>query len=188
MNGRAGMSQAPARPNLQPPKGFHPMSQATQRTTTFPSRRALLAGAPAVAAAALAAGTAANGLAMAVASPSGDDPILALIAKHRAAILAWSREIDAGNEDADDERDLRDDLHWEILNVQPTTLAGVAALLAHVGEPEFIKEPRPGCEDGRETVLSILIHGEGEWKRASQDFPLRLAETVRKLIGEARSL
>jgi hypothetical protein len=53
-----------------------PMIKATRSNTT--TRRALLAGAPAVAAAALAAGTAANGLAIAATSPSGDAELLAL--------------------------------------------------------------------------------------------------------------
>jgi hypothetical protein len=53
-------------------------SQATKPDTTIPSRRALLAGAPAVAAVALAAGTAANGLAIVATSPSGDAELLAL--------------------------------------------------------------------------------------------------------------
>ena len=52
------------------------MIKATRSNTT--TRRALLAGAPAVAAAALAAGTAANGLAIAATSPSGDAELLAL--------------------------------------------------------------------------------------------------------------
>jgi hypothetical protein len=51
------------------------MIKGTDSTT---SRRALLAGAPAVAAAALAAGTGANGLAIATTNPSGDAELLAL--------------------------------------------------------------------------------------------------------------
>jgi hypothetical protein len=51
------------------------MIKGTDSTT---SRRALLAGAPAVAAAALAVGTAANGLAITTTSPSGDGELLAL--------------------------------------------------------------------------------------------------------------
>jgi hypothetical protein len=57
---------------------MHTRKEVTMTTdTTIPSRRALLAGAPA-AAAALAAGTV-NGLAMAAASPSAADPIFAVI-------------------------------------------------------------------------------------------------------------
>jgi hypothetical protein len=61
-------------------------SQATRTDTTNPTRRALLAGAPA----ALAAGTV-NGLAIAAASPSAADPIFAVIADHRASVEAYCR-------------------------------------------------------------------------------------------------
>jgi hypothetical protein len=53
------------------------MSQAENRNTTIPSRRAFLAGAPAVAAAVLAAGSAVNSLAFAAAS-SAETPLSAL--------------------------------------------------------------------------------------------------------------
>jgi hypothetical protein len=66
------------------------MSQADKPNTT--SRRALLARAPAAAAAALATGTAINGLAMAVASPSGSDPIFAVLHRHREAWSAHQEE------------------------------------------------------------------------------------------------
>lgn len=65
------------------------MSQADERPTTIPTRRALLAGTPAAAAAALAAGTAVSGLAIARATPSEPDPIFAAIAEHRAAVKAY---------------------------------------------------------------------------------------------------
>jgi hypothetical protein len=65
-----------------------PMSQAEKPNTTNPSRRALLAGAPAVAAAALAAETAATGLATAMAAP---DPVFEVIRAHKAATHAWSK-------------------------------------------------------------------------------------------------
>jgi hypothetical protein len=52
------------------------------RDTTTPSRRALLAGAPAVAAAALAGGAAANALAIAETKAAEVDPIFAVIKRH----------------------------------------------------------------------------------------------------------
>jgi hypothetical protein len=58
-------------------------------TTT---RRAVLAGAPAVAAGALAAGTAANAVAVAMARATEVDPIFAVIERHRAA---WELQHDA---------------------------------------------------------------------------------------------
>jgi len=60
--------------------------KADRPDTTLPTRRALLAGAPAVAAAALAAGGAVNILAMAAARPSEADPIFAVIRAHHDAM------------------------------------------------------------------------------------------------------
>jgi hypothetical protein len=62
------------------------MSQATERPTTTPSRRALLAGAPAAAAAALAGGTVANAIAIGMAGASNGDPVFAVIERHREAM------------------------------------------------------------------------------------------------------
>jgi hypothetical protein len=56
------------------------MAKATEPTTTISTRRAVLAGAPVAAAAALAAGTAVNSLAVAVAASSAPDPIFGAIA------------------------------------------------------------------------------------------------------------
>jgi hypothetical protein len=186
MNGRTGMSQAPARPNLQPPKGFHPMSQANQGTTTIPTRRALLAGAPAVAAAALAAGTAANGLAVAVASPSGDDPIFAAIAAHRAAMHAYAAACGAGADEHDqdvvDETCLAHvDALEELVSCRPTTLPGVIALLEHLGQPNDGHDPA-------DTVLVGAVGWDGPIKDSVNKLPHVLAETLRSLIGEAQSL
>jgi hypothetical protein len=57
--------------------------------TTTPSRRALLAGAPAVAAAALAGGTAANVLATGLAKAAEADPVFAAIEREREAYAAY---------------------------------------------------------------------------------------------------
>jgi hypothetical protein len=56
--------------------------------TMTPSRRALLAGAPAAAAAALAAGTVANALAIAEAKAAAPDPVFAAIKRERDAYAA----------------------------------------------------------------------------------------------------
>jgi hypothetical protein len=66
------------------------MSQASKPNTT--SRRTLLTRAPAATAAALAAGTAINGLAMAAASSAGSDPIFAVLHRHREAWSAHQEE------------------------------------------------------------------------------------------------
>jgi hypothetical protein len=148
---------------------------------TNTSRRALLAGAPA-AAVALAGGTA-----LAAVTP---DPIFALIADHQAAAHAYSESVHV--EGALRSRDphyevaksavqvaweRNRDLLWEILHAQPATFAGVAALLAHMASPEF-----PWEEDVDETLLSTVNEMGGEWKRAGQGFPARLAVTMRDLI------
>jgi hypothetical protein len=67
----------------------HTMIKAKTPNTPIPTtRRALLAGAPAVAAAALAGGTAVNALSIVEAKATEFDPIFAVIAEHRAA---WTR-------------------------------------------------------------------------------------------------
>jgi hypothetical protein len=170
------------------------MSQAGKpNTTNRLSRRSALAGL---------AGAAAAGATALPAAALGVDPIFAVIAEHRAAVEAWIKAIDAeadeeledGTPEAEaadaasaDAMDRREDAWWEVMTIQPTTLAGCVALLAHVGLPEFLKEPELEHEDGRETFLSGAIHGwggPGSCKMAAQDFPVRLAETMRALIGE----
>jgi hypothetical protein len=62
------------------------MTKATEPNTTSPSRRALLAGAPVAAAAALAGGTVANAVAIGMAKAAEVDPIFAAIERHREAV------------------------------------------------------------------------------------------------------
>jgi hypothetical protein len=129
------------------------MSRADSPNTTTPSRRALLAGAPAVAVAALAAGAVVNGLAVAAASSSTVDPIHALIAEHIEAVKAdcqaleiWGAipanlpEYDAAEKVVAKTGDRSRGLLMKLLCATPTTLEGVVALLAHVGRPELLKE------------------------------------------------
>jgi hypothetical protein len=134
--------------------------------TTSPSRRALLAGAPAVAVAGLAAGTVVNVLAIAEAKASTLDPILAAIAAHKAASRAFSKavrlqsrlecELPKERRQSDmDEAIETDDPRWiaavravdetgdqvweralELLNARPLTLSGMVALFRHVAEAD----------------------------------------------------
>ncbi len=172
------------------------MSQADSPNTTTPPRRALLAGAPAVAAAALAGGTVINALAIAEAKACTADPIFAVIAEHQAALKAYlaASHVDGGLMDHSPEWEIarpvtlaaeaRERLALEaVFATAPTTLAGVAALLAHVGQHEFLDEEADHSD--RETLLSTLNEGFPEWKRIGQDFPLRLAATLRSLIAAA---
>ena len=156
------------------------------------SRRTALAGI---------AGAAAAGITPAIAATAEPDPIFAIIAEHCAAIDAHCRAIhisgsmvdggpnkdpryDAAKDVSDKSLDRMYDAMWDVLTEQPTTLGGVAALLAHVGRDEWL-ENEPGYEDQRETLLSTFIHEDcsHEFKQAAQDFPMRLAETVRSLIA-----
>jgi hypothetical protein len=174
------------------------MSQATKSTTPIPSRRALLAGAPAVAAAALAAGGAVNIVAVAMARPSGVDPIFAVIAEHRAIMRAWrdafdmeemtehgtpEREAACAAIDAECERE--ETAMHAVLTAQPTTIAGVVALLEHVGQREYLGVFDEGEGEGeeRQSVLTTWNEATDQGhRRTAQDFPLRLAATIRSLL------
>jgi hypothetical protein len=159
------------------------MSQTEKPTTTIPTRRALLAGAPVAAAAALTAGTAVNSLAVAVAASSAPDPIFVAIAAYRAAVKAYSAacEADAAG-DADDEDLVHEtaqahvDTLEELLTCRPTTLPGTVALLDLLAEPDYGHEPE-------DTVLAGVMGWEGRIKAAAMDLPGILAETIRALIG-----
>jgi hypothetical protein len=154
-------------------------------TTT--SRRALLTGAPAAAAAALAASTAVNGLVLAVASPSDSDPIFAAIAAHRAAIEFYTLQLDELDEDTPLQTLTRcDDTLWDVLTVEPTTMAGVVALLEYVGHHEFLNDDALGEDSLENTVLSAAFQAGGELEQAAQNFPPRLAETIRSILAHGR--
>jgi len=85
------------------------------------SRRAILAGAAAGPALAFPAGI----------IPPEPDPILAAIEKHRRA---WSMASE-GNEEAAQEFDrLCESLDAALVNISPTTIGGVAAILAYAAE------------------------------------------------------
>jgi hypothetical protein len=124
------------------------------------------------------------------------DPIFAVIAEHRAAWEASNRaslasgrisgdapEYDAALELARAAADRAWPLLTDVLTAQPTTLAGAVALLAHVGQTES------GEREGEfwQTYLSIASDcNVDETRDAAKNFPLRLAETLRGLIGEAQ--
>jgi hypothetical protein len=169
---------------------------------TISSRRALLASAPAAAAAVLAGGT----VAFAIPRTGEVDPIFAVIAEHCAAIDAHCRAVcivsemmdfgpdkdpryDAAKDVSDMAHDRMSDAMWGVLTEQPTTVAGVAALLAHVGRDEWLDNSEPGYDDQKETLLSTFIHEDfsHEFKRAAQDFPVRLAATMRSIIAREQA-
>ncbi len=74
----------------------------------------------------------------------------------------------------------------EVLTVQPTTMAGVAALLDHVGQEEFLGMSPGGDPDHYETVLTTYLNmDEDDYRQRemARDFPLRLAATMRAIMG-----
>jgi hypothetical protein len=126
---------------------------------------------------------------------ASDDPIFGAIVSHLDAVVAkythsddaseMSFEEEQADEPYSNELDERcGDTLKVVLSTAPTTMAGVVALLEHVALHEFLYPVRPA---GDETFLSSYNEYCGKWKRFGQDFPLRLAETIRSLIGSAPS-
>ena len=65
-------------------------------------------------------------------------------------------------------------------------MAGVVALLEYVGHHEFLDDDALGEDSLENTVLSAAIHAEGELKQAAEDFPPRLADTIRSILAHGR--
>jgi hypothetical protein len=159
------------------------------------SRRALLAGAPAVAAAALAGGAVALG----IARTDEVDPIFEVIANHVAATERWFRALNwedeamgtpehgAADEAVDAGCERAAATARAVLTTQPTTLAGVAALLAHVGRDEFLGMSSGGENDTFETLLSSWSNAIVGGKAIAQEFPLRLAAALRNIIERGQA-
>jgi hypothetical protein len=137
-----------------------------------PSRRTLLADAPAIAAAALAAGTATSGLATALAGDPATDPVFAAIQTHETAMAAHIAAFDdTEDEDAISKTsDAEADALEAALTCRPTTHEGAIALLEHMSAP---------FEDS--TVLAFAF-GAGEGSplhQAAGNLPAMIAETLR---------
>jgi hypothetical protein len=143
-------------------------------TTT--TRRAVLAAAPAVAAGTLAAGA----VAVAVTRATEVDPIFAVIRAHQADLEAMVHACDSGR---GDEADFVTPDRWllQVLTTQPTTIAGVAALLAHVGQPENLHD-EPDPED-RESILSGVREANPELRDAGREFPKMVAAALRAIAA-----
>jgi hypothetical protein len=177
-------------------------NQILSNETPKASRRAILTAAPAaVAGALLAAGTVANAAVLGIARTDEVDPIFAVIAEHRTAVEEYNRAVmvsgamrgygpnkdaryDAAHAATNEALYRTEDALWDVLTAQPTTLAGIVALLAHVGLPEFLTEA-PEFEN--ETVLSTCTNADEEMKQAAQDFPALLAETMRDIMERGRA-
>jgi hypothetical protein len=166
------------------------MSQAKDLNST--SRRALLAGAPVAAAASLAGGTVANAAGIG-ASKAGDvDPIFALIEKHKVACDA-ARTIgdvlsdlhsDDPTENAARERfnkanDGERKVLVALLTCQPTTMAGIIAVLEHVGRVNWV-----WGEDDDETFLTGAYESNIV---EAQMFPAHLAASLRNIVARGQA-
>jgi hypothetical protein len=129
----------------------------------------------------------------------GADPIFAVIAEHTAAMKTYiaASTISSYLEDGTPEWIAayavtraaieRDHIATQaVLIVQPTTLAGVAALLEHVGQGQFLDATEePEDSDSFETVLTTWVHGtdrNNDLTIASKGFLRRLGATMRSLI------
>jgi hypothetical protein len=119
------------------------------------------------------------------------DPIFKKIEAHRDAVHSWqaASRISADLEKADDpgyeaaERLTSKESKREmkalraLLRCQPTTLAGVIALLDHLGQPQLL------CEKSDGTVLSGTDYWWPENKDEVRAFPHVLAGALRSLVG-----
>ena len=121
-----------------------------------------------------------------------DDPIFALIQRHRAATRAFSAAVS--------NKDKVEEVHWpwsdaperiaadaqydaasdawqeaieELLSTEPTTIAGVAAVLDYVNEPSWGKE-----DDDKKTILVEAFETSQE---AALAFLPMVASTLRGL-------
>jgi hypothetical protein len=116
------------------------------------------------------------------------DPILAVIAEHRTAQEALHAAADVPDADYDQTAwDCADgraiDAELPLFTTEPTTIAGVAALLEYVGSdvhPCLLSEPEG---------ITVLSYAYG-WDNnpavieATRTFPRRIGETLRRLIEQ----
>jgi hypothetical protein len=156
------------------------------------SRRAILTAAPAAAAAALAGGTVANAVAIGMARAADVDPIFDLIEKHTAACDAARAISDVLSDMSPRERNYEqtqarfsDAIEQEkkvlatLLSCQPTTLAGIVAVLVHAGRADWAH-----AGDSEETVLIDAQEREMEQAKA---FPTHLAAALRNIIERGQA-
>src|SRR5258708_37936639 len=116
-------------------RGRHRSAQRkVVKNQTKLSRRRLLAHVSVIAATmAPVARIALGGLSPGNAALSGADPIFAVIAEHKAAIETWIALDDKAK--SDDVLDYEGAVFKTLFTTVPTTVAGVAAWLPHLGSP-----------------------------------------------------
>jgi len=123
---------------------------------------------------------------------TADDPIFALIERHRGATCAFSAAVSnkdkvqaahwpwsdaperiAADAQYDAASDARQEAIEDLLSTQPTTIAGVAAVLDYVNEPSWGEE-----QDDKETILVEAFETSEE---AALAFLPMIAATLRRL-------
>jgi hypothetical protein len=104
-------------------------------------------------------------------SAAENDPIFAVIADHKAAIGAW---VDGADDDEASTKafDRQEEAFDRLFTVAPTTVAGVAAWLTHVAEPEH-----PG---GRSIIASIGEYYDTDFHAAVVQQFLNAAAVLRR--------
>jgi hypothetical protein len=122
------------------------------------------------------------------------DPIFAAIDKHRRAIDDYNRLSDVyavvvpgtrGTKKAETAASAASGREIAALQVvlktKPTTLEGVAALLEHLGQPQFgrIKEM-----NNLAGVYEISSGWKGDFERAAMRLPTMLAQIIRKIAQQ----
>jgi len=131
-----------------------------EKPMNTPSRRTLLANAPAVAVAALAGGAVTKALS------AEADPVFAAIEAHKAAMAAHTAAFNTKDEDAED------DALEKVLTCQPTTQAGIIALLEHMSAPS---------EDGTVLAFAFRADEDSPVYQAAVDLPAMIAEALRSM-------
>jgi hypothetical protein len=91
----------------------------------------------------------------------------------------------AAEDETSELSDLEADALSDLLDCRPTTLAGIAALLEHVADPQWgdVNED----PDLNETVLSGCSNWGGDIKVAALKLPGILAETMRSILERGQS-
>jgi hypothetical protein len=162
----------------------------------------VLAGIPTVAAAGLAVGPVAN-IAIAEAHTPEVDPVFAAIDAYKAAVQARSIVLDdEDNEEAYPnerawaraDRQAHDDewgTHAAILDSEPTTIAGIAAVLEILGTNLYAGSDirlgvRHAGDEPGDTTLGLAYGSVGGYRAAAANaLMLRLAATMRSILGRA---
>jgi hypothetical protein len=138
--------------------------------------------------------------ALPIAAAAMADPIFAVLAEHREAMKAYLSAADVSGRLVDDTPEWN--AAWTVtqaatkrehaallavLTTQPTTIAGAARLLDHVGQDQFLGEAEEDLDEP-ETILTVwtgTVDAENELATATRHFPRRLAATMRNLVTAA---